>query len=239
MPRLNRNTHEGVELLVMNQTFRRSRSARLSNEAIDGYMDRFEQQAMIDAAARKIEELFDVLQIDHRNDHNTQDTPKRVAKMYVQELLRGRYNPPPEITNFENANGYEGLIVTGPIEVRSTCAHHLMPIYGEAYIGILPSAEGRIIGLSKYDRIVDYFCARFQIQEELVQQIGNFIMEKTNPRGLAVRVSAVHMCKTQRGIRATHRGRMVNSAFFGDLETDSALRQEFMQECAIIEAAKR
>ncbi len=221
------------------QPFRRIKSARLCNEAIDGYMDPVEQQAMIEAAARKVEELFDVLHIDHHNDHNTRGTPKRVAKMYVQELLRGRYNAPPEITDFDNANGYAGLIVTGPIEVRSTCAHHLMPIYGEAYIGILPSAEGRIIGLSKYDRIVDYFCARFQIQEELVQQIGQFIMEKTNPRGLAVRISAVHMCKTQRGIRAPHRGRMVNSAFFGDMETDSALRQEFMQECAIIDRHQR
>ena len=221
------------------QPFRRIKSARLCNEAIDGYMDPVVQQAMIDAAARKCDELFDILHSDYHNDHNTRGTPKRVAKMYVQELLRGRYNEPPEITDFDNANGYAGLIVTGPIEVRSTCAHHLMPIYGEAYIGILPSADGRIIGLSKYDRIVDYFCARFQIQDELVQQIGQFIMEKTQPRGLAVRISAVHMCKTQRGIRAPHRGRMVNSAFFGDMETDSALRQEFMQECAIIDRHQR
>ncbi len=224
---------------MVGQTFRRIKPARLCNEPIDGFMSQDEQQTMIYAAARNIEELFDILQIDHRNDHNTRDTPKRVAKMYVQELLRGRYNAPPEITDFDNASGYNGLIVTGPVEVRSTCAHHLMPIYGEAYIGILPSAEGRIIGLSKYDRIVDYFCARFQIQEELVQQIGKFIMDKTQPRGLAVRISAVHMCKTQRGIRATHRSRMVNSAFFGDMETDTALRQEFMQECAIIDRHQR
>lgn len=221
------------------QPFRRIRRARLSNQAVDGFMSRDEQQEMIDAAARKIEELFDILQIDHDNDHNTRDTPKRVAKMYVQELLKGRYNAPPPITDFENAVGYEGLIVTGPIEVRSTCAHHLMPIYGEAYIGILPSADGRIIGLSKYDRIVDHFCSRFQIQEELVQQIGTFIMEKTAPRGLAVRISAVHMCKTQRGIRAPHRSRMVNSAYFGELHTDAALRQEFVQECAILDRQQR
>ena len=220
----------------MTNPFRRIRRARLSNQAIDGYLDGAEQQAMIDAAARKVEELFDVLQIDHHNDHNTRDTPKRVAKMFVEELLKGRYNAPPEITDFDNANGYGGMIVTGPIDVRSTCGHHLMPIYGEAYIGIVPSPNGRIIGLSKYDRIVDYFCSRLQIQEELVQQIGQFIMDKTNPRGLAVRISAVHMCKTQRGIRATHRGRMVNSAFFGTMETDAELRQAFMQECSIIEA---
>lgn len=224
---------------MVSQPLVRIKSARLCNEAIDGYMDDVEQQAMVAAATRKLEELFDVLRIDHRNDHNTRETPKRVAKMFVQEMLRGRYNAPPDITDFDNADGYSGLIVTGPIEVRSTCAHHLMPIYGEAFIGILPSPEGRIIGLSKYDRVVDYFCSRFQIQEELVQQIGKFIMEKTNPRGLAVRISAVHMCKTQRGIRATHRGRMVNAAYFGDMLTDSALRQEFMQECAIIETHQR
>jgi GTP cyclohydrolase I len=223
----------------MDNLARRNWRARLCNEPVDGFMSRDEQQEMIEAAARKIEELFDVLQIDHDNDHNTRDTPKRVAKMYVEELLKGRYSAPPAITDFDNANGYSDLIVTGPIEVRSTCAHHLMPIYGEAYIGILPSADGRIIGLSKYDRIVDYFCSRFQIQEELVQQIGTFIMEKTAPRGLAVRISAVHMCKTQRGIRAPHRGRMVNSAYFGDLLSDAALRQEFVQECAILDRQQR
>ncbi len=132
----------------MTTPFRRIRRARLSNQAIDGYLDGAEQQAMIDAAARKVEELFDVLQIDHHNDHNTRDTPKRVAKMFVEELLKGRYNAPPEITDFDNANGYGGMIVTGPIDVRSTCGHHLMPIYGEAYIGIVPSPNGRIIGLS-------------------------------------------------------------------------------------------
>ena len=90
-----------------------------------------------------------------KNDHNTRDTPQRVAKMYVDEILQGRYNEPPRLTEFDNAQAYDQLIVTGPLEVRSTCAHHLMPIYGHAYVGILPSPEGKIIGLSKYDRIVD------------------------------------------------------------------------------------
>src|SRR5205807_950692 len=124
--------------------------------------------------------------IDHRNDHNTRDTPARVANMYVSELLKGRYSPPPSITKFENAEQYDQLIVTGPLEVRSMCAHHLMPIYGHAYIGVLPAPDGKIIGLSKYDRIVERFAARFQIQEELVKQVGNFIVDVTHPRGLAV-----------------------------------------------------
>lgn len=189
---------------------------------------------MIAAAARKIEELLDVLRIDHRNDHNTRDTPHRVAKMLVKELLRGRFAPAPKITEFDNAEGFDHLIVTGPITVRSTCAHHLMPIYGEAFIGILPAADGKIIGLSKYDRIVDHFGARFQIQEELVKQIGSFIVDMTKPRGLAVRISAVHMCKTHRGVHASHDSRMVSTAYFGELQRSAELKNEFLRECQVL-----
>jgi GTP cyclohydrolase I len=221
----------------MNQPIYRLKTARLCNEAIDGYMDLGERSAMMASAARKLEELFDVLEIDHRNDHNTRDTPRRVAKMFVEEILRGRYTAPPAITEFDNAEGYDNLIVTGPIELRSTCAHHLMPIYGEVFIGVLPSAEGKIIGLSKYDRIVDYFGSRLQIQEELVKQIGNYIVEKTQPRGLAVRITAVHMCKTHRGVRAGHGSRMVNSVFYGDMN-DPGLKSEFLQECLGLEKCR-
>jgi GTP cyclohydrolase IA len=221
--------------LVRKPTF--ANRARLGNEAVEGFTDKAERAAMMAAAAEKIEELFDILKIDHRNDHNTRDTPTRVAKMFVEEILHGRYVPPPKITDFENAAGYDQLIVTGPIELRSTCAHHLMPIYGSAYIGVLPATDGKIIGLSKYDRIVNYFSTRLQIQEELVKQIEQFIVETTNPRGLAVRVSAVHMCKTHRGVRASHASRMVNSTFYGELATNAALKTEFLQECAVLDRA--
>ena len=176
-----------------------------------------------------------MLHIDHKNDHNMRDTPRRVAKMFVEEILHGRYSPPPVITEFENVERYDQLIVTGPIEVRSMCAHHLMPICGEAYIGVLPAADGKIIGLSKYDRIVDYFSARLQIQEELVGQIGNFIMDTTKPRGLGIRISAVHMCKTHRGVRASQASRMINSAFYGEMLRNPALKNEFVQECLGLE----
>jgi GTP cyclohydrolase I len=151
--------------------------------------------------------------------------------MFVEEILGGRFKEPPAITEFDNAEGFDQLLVTGPIEVRSTCAHHLMPIYGEAFIGVLPSADGKIIGLSKYDRIVGHFASRLQIQEELVKQVGQFIVDKTQPRGLAVRISAVHMCKTHRGVRSSHRGRMVTSSYYGQLDADPDLRREFQQEC--------
>jgi GTP cyclohydrolase I len=198
-------------------------------------MDAAERAQMVSAAAKKLEELFDILQLDHRNDHNMQQTPRRVAKMLVEELMYGRYNAPPSITEFENVERYDQLIVTGPIEVRSTCAHHLMPIYGQAFIGVLPSPDGKIIGLSKYDRIVHYFSARLQIQEELVGQIGKYIMDMTRPRGLAVRISAVHMCKTQRGVRAGINSRLVNSAFYGAFLDNQQLKTEFLQECLSLE----
>jgi GTP cyclohydrolase IA len=211
--------------------------ARLCNETLDQPLAEAEREAMIAAAAHKLEELFDILRIDHRNDHNTRETPQRVAKMYVEELLEGRFTAPPKITEFDNAQGYDQLIVTGPIELRSMCAHHLMPIYGAAYIGILPAADGRIIGLSKYDRIVEYFASRLQIQEELVKQIGHYIMDMTSPRGLAVRISAVHMCKIQRGVCASHRSRMVNTYYWGDMAQDAELKREFLQECTALDRA--
>jgi GTP cyclohydrolase I len=222
----------------MNFHARDLKLARLCNEALDEPMNEADRESMIAAAAQKVEELFDILQIDHKKDHNTRDTPRRVAKMYVEEILQGRYTAPPSITEFDNAQAYDQLIVTGPIEVRSMCAHHLMPIYGEATIGILPAADGKIIGLSKYDRIVEYFASRLQIQEELVKQIGQYIMDMTKPRGLAVRISAVHMCKTQRGVRSSRRGRMVNTYFWGEMADDRDLKNEFLQECISLERAR-
>ena len=202
-----------------------------ANKSIDRPLDAIEEAAMIAAASRKLAELLDILRIDHRNDHNTRDTPTRVAKMYVQELLRGRFTPPPRLTDFDNAQRYDQLIVVGPIEVRSLCAHHLMPIYGSAFIGVLPDPDGRIIGLSKYDRVVEHFASRLQIQEELVKQIGNFLIEETRPAGLAVRISAVHMCKTHRGVRASRAGRMVNTALYGAMRESQSLKDEFLREC--------
>ncbi len=219
----------------MNFQFRKIDQLRLCNEALDRPMDEMERATMIAAAARKVEELFDVLRIDHQNDHNTRETPQRVAKMFVEEILQGRYTAPPRITEFDNARSYDQLIVTGPIELRSMCAHHLMPIYGHAYIGILPAVDGKIIGLSKYDRIVEHFAARLQIQEELVKQIGQYIVDMTNPRGLAVRISAVHMCKTHRGVRSSRRSRMINSYFWGELATSAEHKSEFLQECIALD----
>lgn len=212
----------------------RLRPSRLANEAVDEALSGAERDAMISAAATKLAELLDILRIDHENDRNTRDTPRRVARMLVDEIMQGRFSTPPVLTWFENAAGFDQLIVTGPIDIRSTCAHHLMPIYGEAFIAVLPAADSKVIGLSKYDRVVNYFCGRLQIQEELVKQIGQFLMEKTGSRGVAVRISAVHMCKTHRGVRANPHSRMVTSAYFGALETDQNRKIEFLREVALL-----
>ena len=221
----------------MSLAIQRLRHACRSNEALAEPLSEPEKAAMRGAAERKLAELFDILLVDHGRDHNTRDTPRRVAKMLVEETLRGRYVAPPDLTAFDNAEGFDDLVITGPMEVRSTCAHHMMPIYGHAFIGVVPEAGGRVIGLSKYDRIVDHFASRLQIQEELVKQICRFVAEETRPAGLAVRISAVHMCKTHRGVRSGHRGRMVSTAFHGVMERDAELRNRFLQESLALERA--
>jgi GTP cyclohydrolase IA len=216
-------------------TILRLRPSKRANEATGDDLSEAERSVIIASAGNKLAELFDILHIDHRNDHNTRDTPHRVARMFVDEIMRGRFSKPPVLTEFENVGEFDQLIVMGPIDIRSTCAHHLMPIYGEAFIGVLPATTGKIIGLSKYDRIVDYFCGRLQIQEELVKQIGQFIMDKTSPLGVAVRISAVHMCKTHRGVRASHRSQMITSAYFGAFKEDQQRKDEFLRELALVD----
>ncbi len=211
---------------------------RRANQPTDAALTPAERAAMIFQAARKIEELLSIFQIDCQHDTQTSGTPLRVAKMFVNELMRGRFTEPPELTEFESVSNSGEMIITGPIRVHSTCAHHLLPIYGDAFIGVLPSATGNVVGLSKYDRIVSYFSARLQVQEELVAQIGKYIMERTKPSGLAVRISAVHMCKTHRGVYGSHESRMVTSEFFGTMSVDAVAKADFARECLALGAAR-
>jgi len=221
----------------LNSTVHRLRRDRKANELVSDALGESDREVIVTAAARAIADLLDTLHVDHNNDHNTRDTPARVARMFVNEIMRGRFSEPPALTDFDNVHGFDQLIVIGPIDVRSTCAHHLMPIYGEAFIGVLPGSDGRIIGLSKYDRIVDHFAGRLQIQEELVQQIGRYIMDQTQPRGVAVRIDAVHMCKTHRGVRASHRSRMVTNTFLGTIADDPQMKSQFLDECRALAQA--
>lgn len=170
--------------------------------------------------------LLDALLIDTNSDHNTRDTAKRMAKMYVHEVLRGRFYPAPEITDFPNAGNLDELYVTGPITVRSMCSHHFVPIVGKAWIGVLPSE--RVIGLSKFNRIADWIMRRPQIQEEATVQLADFIEQAIQPRGLAVIVKARHMCMTWRGVCEHEHAAMTTSVMRGAMRDSDALRAEFL-----------
>ena len=173
-----------------------------------------------------MEHLLRGLLIDIDNDHNTKGTATRVAKMYMTEVFKGRYIPPPPITNFPNAKQLDELYVSGPITVRSACSHHLVPIMGRCWIGVVPGAN--VVGLSKFNRIVEWIAARPQIQEELVIQVADFLEAELKPLGLAVVIEATHMCMTWRGVREPQSATMTTSVMRGVFKDKAATRAEFM-----------
>lgn len=176
--------------------------------------------------AQKVQALLEALVIDTSNDHNTKETAQRVAKMFIREVYKGRYLPGPKITDFPNAKKLDEMYVTGPITIRSACSHHLVPIFGRCWIGILPGE--RVIGLSKFNRIVDWIASRPQIQEEMTVQIANYIEEHLAPKGLAVIVEATHMCMTWRGVKEPMDAKMTTSVMRGIMRHDAAARNEFL-----------
>lgn len=166
------------------------------------------------------------LVIDTENDHNTQETAKRIAKMYVREVFRGRYQPMPSVTDFPNAKHLDEVYTIGPITVRSGCSHHMVPIMGKAWVGVLPSE--RVIGISKFIRLVEWIMARPQIQEEATVQVADLIEQLINPKGLAIVVRAQHQCMTWRGVRETDTS-MTTSVMRGVFLTNPAARSEFLK----------
>lgn len=122
--------------------------------------------------------VLESMVIDTANDHNTKATARRVAKMYLKEVFAGRYHAQPTITEFPNAKHLNELMIVGPITVRSACSHHLCPVMGKIWIGVMPNKNTNVIGLSKYARLVDWIMGRPQIQEEAIIQLADLIMEK-------------------------------------------------------------
>lgn len=198
-----------------------------ANDNLSAHLEPHDLQAMERDVADAIAALMKALCIDIRNDHNTADTPARVAKMYVREVMRGRYESEPDITAFPNALKLDELYVTGPITVRSMCSHHLVPIVGHAWIGVVPSADS-VIGLSKFNRLTEWVFARPQIQEEATVQLADIIEAKAKPQGLAVLVRATHMCMTWRGVRESDAATMTTSVLRGVLRDKPEARAEFM-----------
>ena len=143
-------------------------------------------------------DMLKIMRFNQKIDQNLIDTPKRIAKMYVEELLSGCYTEEPNITVFENTKKINSMIVLGPIRVNSLCSHHFVPFIGDAYVGYVPNEH--ITGISKLARIVDWFSRRPQIQEELTEQIANYVEEKLQPLGVGVYIRAQHGCMQIRGI---------------------------------------
>jgi len=195
----------------------------LSSEFLEPWsMQRLETDVGMAVAA-----LLKALCIDINEDHNTENTAQRVAKMFVREVMRGRFEPPPDITAFPNDLKLDELYITGPITVRSMCSHHLVPIIGRAWIGVIPG-EDSVIGLSKFNRLVDWVFARPQIQEEATIQLADILEEKCKPKGLAIVVKASHLCMTWRGVREALDATMTTSVMRGAMRGNQAARSEFL-----------
>ncbi len=195
-----------------------------ANDTIHSYLDENDVQKIEDEVACAFQGVLRALVINTEEDHNTQDTARRVAKMYVREIFKGRYSHPPDITAFPNAKQYDQLYMTGPISVDSTCAHHFQPISGKCYIGIFPGKK--VIGLSKFNRMVDWVVSRPQIQEEMTEQIADMIEVETEAKGIAVIVKAEHFCMTARGVKE-HESDMMTSVLRGDFLKIDHLKSEF------------
>ena len=198
-----------------------------ANDNIADFLQPGELEALLDEVTGKMQGVLDSMVIDTCNDHNTEDTARRVAKMYVQEVFSGRYVQPPEITEFPNAEALNELMIVGPITVRSACSHHLCPIIGKLWIGVLPDKQTNVIGLSKYARLAEWVMGRPQIQEEAVVQLADLTQEKTRPDGLALVMQATHYCMAWRGVKDMN-SRMINSIMRGAFLRNSDLRKEFL-----------
>lgn len=186
-----------------------------------------EKEAIIEKAAAAYEKYMDALGFDWRNDPNSADTPQRVAKAFVNDLAEGCYSLPPKITAFDNVDKYDGLVFQGNIKVNSFCSHHHLPFIGQAHVSYIPGKDGKVIGLSKINRIVEWFSRRPQVQENLTMQIHNYMNEvcKDN-KGIAVLVSANHTCAGLRGVK--HDSIMKTARMSGAfLDKTDLTRQEF------------
>jgi GTP cyclohydrolase I len=198
-----------------------------ANDNIAEFLRPGELDELLEEVAGKMKGVLESLVIDTDSDHNTQDTARRVAKMYLHEVFRGRYVPVPTVTEFPNAEHLNELMIVGPITVRSACSHHLCPILGKLWIGVMPNEHSNLIGLSKYARLAEWIMGRPQIQEEAITQMADLLMSKMSPDGLAVVMAADHFCMHWRGVK-DDQTKMVNSVMRGSFLKDHTLRREFL-----------
>jgi GTP cyclohydrolase I len=198
-----------------------------ANDNIAEFIEPGEMDELLTEVQGKLKGVLESLVIDTESDHNTQDTARRVAKMYLNEIFRGRYVAAPPVTEFPNVEHLSELMIVGPITVRSACSHHLCPIIGKLWIGIMPNQHSNLIGLSKYARLAEWVMSRPQIQEEAVTQIADLLQDKMSPDGLAIVMEADHFCMHWRGVKDMD-SKMINSVMRGSFLKDASLRREFL-----------
>ena len=219
---------EGTPVSVkIRERLEASRRRFHANDNIASCMEDGDYERLLDEVEVKMRGVLESMVIDIEGDHNTRNTARRVAKMYLQEVFRGRYVEPPAVTEFPNAEHLNELLIVGPLTVRSACSHHFCPVIGRIWVGVLPNEHTNVIGLSKYARLVDWVMNRPQIQEEAVVQLADLIMEKTQPDGLAIVMEASHFCMSWRGVKEMN-SKMVNSVMRGVFLKDASLRREFL-----------
>lgn len=194
-----------------------------------------EETQLLAEVESKFQAVLESLVIDTENDHNTKETAHRVAKMFLNETFSGRYRPVPKVTAFPNL-GYKSLYTTGPISIRSTCAHHFQNIVGRCWIGIVPDQE--VIGLSKFNRIIHHIAERPQIQEELTSQIAEALKQYAKTEHIAVVVKAEHHCMTHRGVKE-HESDMTTAIMLGAFNDDPSLKKEFYDICLSMKGHSR
>ena len=225
---INDASDEGVPVSVkIRERLQAARKRFNANDNIAEFIEPGELALLLDEVEVKMQGVLDSLVINTESDHNTQNTARRVAKMYINEVFNGRYVPPPAITEFPNAEHLNELMIVGPLTVRSACSHHFCPVMGKIWIGVMPNEHTNVIGLSKYARLVDWIMGRPQIQEEAVVQLADVIMEMTQPDGLAIVMEASHFCMSWRGVRELN-SKMLNSVMRGVFLKDANLRREFL-----------
>jgi GTP cyclohydrolase I len=197
-----------------------------AGDNIAEYLHEGDKQALIDELTTKFEDVLDSLVIDRANDPNSNDTGRRLAKMYINELMSGRYDPAPNATAFPNHTNdrYDGMLVVRS-ELTSVCSHHHQPGKGVAYIGII--AADLLIGLSKYTRIAQWCARRGTLQEELAMDIAREIEKATGSRDVGVYIQATHGCCENRGIMA-HSSLTQTTVLHGAFKDDPATKKEFM-----------
>jgi len=198
-----------------------------ANDNISAFVEEGELDQIQAEVQQHLQGVLRALVIDTESDHNTNETAKRVAKMFVREVFEGRYRPAPAVTEFPNVTRLNELMIVGPIKVRSACSHHLCPIMGRVWVGLLPNEHSNLIGLSKYARICEWIMRRPQIQEEAVTMLANELQERVQPDGLAIVMEADHFCMHWRGVKDDE-SKMTNSVMRGAFLKDANLRREFL-----------